>query len=294
MGDFLLGARADGLSGATVKWYRSILGRFVEAAGDRQIAEIGRRDMREYIAALRDTDARYVNAPNKPQQSGGLSAQSVAAHVRALFRFWSWVSLEAGISNPMDGIRRPKFRPGIPKAAEKSDFVRLFQVANERDRCILAFLADTGCRLSSVCGLKVGQVDIDARRAVVIEKGDKVRTLYFGDLTRAMLAVLVKDKAADAPIFVGKGGAALTSQGVYAVLKRLKAAAAIEGRVNPHSWRHAFAREYIKGGGDLATLSRILGHGSVTVTASYYAVFDTEELAEFHRRYSPIPGDFDS
>ena len=44
----------------------------------------------------------------------------------------------------------------------------------------------------------------------------------------------------------------LTTEGIRQVLKRLGKKAGVEGPVNPHSFRHGFAREYLLSGGDLA------------------------------------------
>lgn len=70
----------------------------------------------------------------------------------------------------------------------------------------------------------------------------------------------------------------------------IKQKAGIRGRVNPHSFRHGFAREYIRAGGDIVTLARLLGHENITTTAAFYAVFSDDELQEFHGRYSPMRG----
>jgi|GEM_PF-3210886 len=80
----------------------------------------------------------------------------------------------------------------------------------------------------------------------------------------------------------------LDEDGLGEVLRRLKKAAGITGRVNPHSFRHAFAREWLRNGGDLATLSAMLGHADPAVTARFYAVFTDFELGEFHERFSPL------
>jgi len=50
------------------------------------------------------------------------------------------------------------------------------------------------------------------------------------------------------------------------MLKRRAKRAGVQGRSNPHAFRHAFAREYLMSGGDLATLYQLMGHGSVKVT----------------------------
>ncbi len=83
-------------------------------------------------------------------------------------------------------------------------------------------------------------------------------------------------------------GAPLTASGVHEMLKRLKKRAKVTGRVNPHSFRHNFAREYIRNGGEVVTLAKILGHSDINVTSSYYAVFDEDELAQFHALHTPM------
>lgn len=50
--------------------------------------------------------------------------------------------------------------------------------------------------------------------------------------------------------------------------------------------RHAFAREYLRSGGDLATLSRLLGHQDVSTTVAHYTVYTLDELAVQHEQHS--------
>ena len=80
----------------------------------------------------------------------------------------------------------------------------------------------------------------------------------------------------------------LTTQGVREILRRLKGKVDVSGPINPHAWRHAFAREYLQNGGDLASLADYLGHSDVSVTHQAYAIFRTEELKAKHARLSPV------
>ena len=75
---------------------------------------------------------------------------------------------------------------------------------------------------------------------------------------------------------------------VIQMLRRHKRRAGVTGRVNPHSFRHAFAREYILNGGDLASVSDIMGHSQLAVTKQFYAVFNAEELRDKHTAFSPV------
>ena len=97
---------------------------------------------------------------------------------------------------------------------------------------------------------------------------------------------MVKHTAIFCSISGHTSGAPLTPAGLHRVLYELKTKAGIVGRLNPHSLRHMFAREQIRNGNDLATVSQLLGHSSVSVTADFYAVFNTHELAVRHSRFS--------
>ena len=48
------------------------------------------------------------------------------------------------------------------------------------------------------------------------------------------------------------------------------------GPISPHGWRHAFAREYLQNGGDLASLADYLGHSNVIAALTCGPTFCTE------------------
>jgi integrase len=48
--------------------------------------------------------------------------------------------------------------------------------------------------------------------------------------------------------------------------------------ISPHVLRHSFGWRWLKGGGDIYTLSKILGHSSVAVTEKHYAHLLKEDL----------------
>ena len=72
------------------------------------------------------------------------------------------------------------------------------------------------------------------------------------------------------------------------MLKRMKRKAGVKGPVNPHSFRHGFAREYLTNGGNLASLADTMGHSDVSVTWQAYAIFSPDELQKSHARFSPV------
>lgn len=69
-------------------------------------------------------------------------------------------------------------------------------------------------------------------------------------------------------------------------LTRFCARVGITTHVHPHALRHTFAANYIRSGGDVYRLSRILGHADISTTALYLRSMGFEALREGHR--SPL------
>lgn len=155
----------------------------------------------------------------------------------------------------------------------------------------MLFLLDTGCRVGGLCGLKVSDLDFEHLRASLFEKGEKARMALFGEKTAEALAAWMNGRPfPDAkPVFTSmREPRPMTPNSVIQLMKRYKKRGGLTGRINPHAFRHAFAREYILNGGDLASVSEMMGHTQITVTKQFYAVFQAEELREKHDKFSPV------
>ncbi|MEA3337419.1 MAG: tyrosine-type recombinase/integrase [Chloroflexota bacterium] len=300
IGELLVATEADGRSPRTVADYEQKLALLVDFMGDRGLEEIVVGDLRRFVAYLRGREGRYVGHPNRDQIEGGLSIASVAGYVRAVKRLFNFLYEEEIIeANPARKLRTPKPGRGEPKAITADDFVRLLDategdsLVNRRDRALVLFLADTGCRVGGVVNLKTSEVDITKQVARVTEKGNHTRVVPFSRTTGRALAAWLEVRPAVAydHVFINlgnRGGAALTTNGVRQVLRRLKRRSGAKGPVNPHSFRHGFAREYLLNGGDLASLADLLGHRDVKTTWASYAIFRMDELCVKHGRHSPV------
>jgi integrase/recombinase XerD len=54
--------------------------------------------------------------------------------------------------------------------------------------------------------------------------------------------------------------------------------------VTPHLFRHTFARQWKDAGGDIETLTNILGHASSATTVGLYGTQSVEDMKESYRR----------
>ena len=82
-------------------------------------------------------------------------------------------------------------------------------------------------------------------------------------------------------------GKKLTSAGIYQIFKRAARDAGVEKSWSPHQWRHAFARNFLRNGGDIGILSQILGHASIHVTLLHYGSLENSDLQKAHLKYAP-------
>jgi site-specific recombinase XerD len=92
-------------------------------------------------------------------------------------------------------------------------------------------------------------------------------------------------------LFVSIGGntpgAGLTINGVHRIVSEAGRSARITGvRCSPHTLRHTFAVNFLRGGGNLFELQQIMGHEDVTVLRRYVELAESD-LADAHRAASP-------
>ena len=149
------------------------------------------------------------------------------------------------------------------------------------------------------CGGTVAVKNIDAggcRFTVVLPadktKGRKERTVFFSDRTAKELRrwLQFKDRYCESPYLlpVKSTGRVVCLCDFEKNFRKYVLRAGIKKKVSPHTLRNNFARRCLMAGMDIYTLSRILGHSSVTVTEKAYLDIADKELMTKYRRFSPI------
>lgn len=171
-----------------------------------------------------------------------------------------------------------------------------------RDRALLETLYGTGTRVSEVCGLRFGDVDLDGALLRVLGKRSKERIVPLGRHAIRTLGeyldegrpVLVPSQwrsrdDADA-VFLGSKGSRLTRQGAWLVLqKRASDAGLSSAHISPHVLRHSCATHLLDNGADIRTVQELLGHASVSTTQIYTRVA-TERLWQAYAKAHPRAG----
>ena len=182
----------------------------------------------------------------------------------------------------------PKPKGGRKGISDEDRHSMLAAVNNKpRDYAILCCVWETACRRNGAAGLKIQDLNIEHKIAMVTEKGDKTSEVYFTDRTVDAMNdwFRIRGENGYEYIFLGRRGP-LTKWGIYDVFEKAAIAAGFKNNWSPHPWRHARARYWLKKWMNLALVSQLLGHANISVTVEHYGIFATNELEKAYRAYS--------
>ncbi len=248
---------------ATVIWYQQGFKRFEGAIGSRA-------DAIERIGVLKDR---------------GLSVVSINCHLRVVNAFWKW--------NGQD-IRIPKLKEQETVLATLSqqavDALLHFRAKGTnqiRAHLVALTILDTGLRASEVLGLTKENIDFDNLVFKCLGKGQKQRLVPFSiELRKALYRYSVRSGTGRL-LFGTKNNSTVTVRNLERDFQALGKKAAITGvRFSPHTLRHTMATNWIRRGGDLFMLSRVLGHSDFKTTARYLKSLGVADIAPTAQRVS--------
>jgi integrase/recombinase XerD len=157
-----------------------------------------------------------------------------------------------------------------------------------RDKAIVLVLLDSGMRASELCALTVGDADLSTGRVTVERgKGGKARHTYLGKAARKALWRYVSRRQTrpDDPLFVTRGERAMDGDRLLKLIVNLGKRAGV-GNLHPHRFRHTFATQFLRNGGNLLALQRLLGHSNLGMVRRYAAIVEAD-LAAAHESSSP-------
>ena len=275
-----------GLSDNTVRAYQKDLEQFSAAAGEKPPASISRQDILEHLMQLRD----------KQLAPSSIGRKLVA--IKVFFRFL----VNQGLlrSDPSSVIESPRLMKGLPAVLDVEEVGRLLDAAGKRkdkktirDRAILELLYASGLRVSEASGLKVIDLNQEARFLRCIGKGGRERVVPVGrQALKWIQRYLAEAREAFHPkpeskqLFLNRFGSSLSRQSIWGLIKHYSRAAGIRKEITPHTLRHSFATHLLEAGADLRVVQELLGHASIATTQIYTHV-DRARLKAIHAKFHP-------
>lgn len=206
-------------------------------------------------------------------------------------------------SNPFTGLTLPKLDKPLPKFLTESQMRALLDAPTLlwkegqlgefeafRDSLILELLYGGGLRISELCALDHGKVDLEQGIARVLGKGRKQRLCPLGPVAVQCLRTFIQrfglEAALDAPVVSTRRGKRMEPRHIQRLLKTHLAAAGLPLDMTPHKLRHSFATHMLDQGADLRAVQELLGHANLSTTQVYTHV-SIARLKEAHKQAHP-------
>ena len=275
-----------GVSPHTLAAYRRDLDDFLTFLGRRRrVLAVSPDDVVTYLASLRGR---------------GLCASSVARRLSALRGLYRHLVREGTVArDPTEFIERPRLSRPLPKALSRDAVTALVEGPDTastdgiRDRALLEVLYATGMRASECLGLRIEDVNLTAGYVICTGKGRKQRLVPLGAEAIAWVRAYLERARPEhtrrrdgGRLFVSARGRALSRQSLWAIVRRVGAAAGLQRRVSPHMLRHSFASHLLEGGADLRAVQAMLGHADIATT-KIYTHLPSAALKQMYRDFHP-------
>lgn len=226
------------------------------------------------------------------------SASTALNKHKGLQQFFKWLMVdeEEIDRSPMERVKQPKTTKKLIPIIRNDDTTKVLNTCKGkdfvqlRDEAIIRLYSNTGARLSEVANLTLDDLDLDSTDSAHYHgKGNKDRRVRFGPKTARALSRYLRARskhvAAELPNLwlAERGKKPLGANGIKIMLKRRGAAAGLTG-VHAHRWRHNFAHEWKRAGGDTGDLMLLLGWTSEDMPRHYGASAAAERAQETHVR----------
>lgn len=180
----------------------------------------------------------------------------------------------------------PKRQESIVTFLTEEEVAKMIECAyNVRAKFVIALLYSSGIRLEELIDLNRGQ--IYQRKFTIKGKGGKVRLCFIDERTESLLREYMRTRKdnCNALVVSLQNKERMTRTNVELLVKNAARRAGIAKRVTPHTLRHSYATNFLRNGGNIAYLSKMMGHKSVDTTMVYTHLVDNdleEQYKNFH------------
>jgi len=239
---------------------------FLELKNISEINKITKKHIRLFIVNL-----------NYKNNSTSTIARKLTT-LRGLFLF----AIRNGIiaQNPLKDIQNPKIKRKIPETLSLDSYENIIKLLSDKEEgknnlkliSIFELLYGSGLRVSELCDLNIGDIDLSSRSIKVKGKGSKERYVPIG--TKSITALekyldSLQSFSKELPLFLAKNGKRIYPRIVQKYVKEQIQKVSDISKKSPHILRHSAATHMLDRGADLLGVKEILGHENLSTTQIY-------------------------
>ncbi len=299
---------ADGYSENTIRGYQIHFQQLIEFTGDPEITKITAEQLKNFMYFL-----RFEYKPQKGK--GGETTRYKTATLRnawcAIRSLFGWYHDEIGLERPDLDLPKPEVTYPEILPFEEDEIRRLVKQCTipiqsirdgkaytrksrsaDRDKALILLLLDTGIRATECAQIRIKDINLEDGtlfiRPVNSSRKNKSRVIRVGQAcTKAIIRYLkLREKPYDSdPLFMTIGNRPMDRKSIRLTVQRIGRSAGIQD-VYPHRFRHTFAIQFLRNGGDVFSLQYFLGHNDPTMTRHYLHLADID-ITNAHRLASP-------
>lgn len=243
-------------------------------------------------------DLQHFAVQLHEHQIGPTSQARILSGIRS---FYKYLLLSGEIEqDPTELLESPHLGERLPEVLSTDEIdqiqksIDLSKPEGQRNKTIIEVLFSCGLRVSELVNLKLSNLYLEEGFVRVMGKGSKerlvpisskaIRELKYWFVDRNLMKI---QQGEEDYVFLNRCGKHLTRTMILIMLKRQAVAAGITKTISPHTLRHSFATELLKGGADLRAIQAMLGHESIGTTELYMHIDTTtlrEEILQHHPR----------
>jgi integrase/recombinase XerD len=251
--------------------------------------------VRAYVLYVQSLTPRRTGGEERP-----FSASTMRGHAKVVKAFFAWCGREGLLAHNSPAARLPRIKMPqyVIQMFSPEQLAALLGACDVgtplgyRDYAIFLVVVDTGIRVGELLGLTLENVFDGYLK--VFGKGAKEREVGIGPTSGRALWKYTHlhrrpAQAFERHVFLSVRGKPIDKGTVWDAIQRAGQEAGIEGiRLSPHTFRHTFAKSYLANGGDIFSLSRLLGHSDVKTTEVYLKDFRSSDARLHHSEFSPV------
>lgn len=272
------------VSSNTITAYKKDLSQFSDYLDNKEIREIKKiteRVVRLYIVILNEHN---------------LSRTSISRKLSVLRGYFTFLEIHEYLEiNPLKEIKNPKTSRKLPEIITLDSFENILKLVGEEGKnkyqikLIFELLYGCALRVSELCNLNYGDIDLNRKSIRVLGKGNKTRIVPFGEKSiniynEYLSSVELTNQFT--PLFLSASGNRIYPKYVSRLVKKYLSKVSDVSKKSPHILRHAAATHMLDNGADLLGVKEILGHENLSTTQIYTHV-SVERLKKAYKNAHP-------
>lgn len=273
MQDYINRCEVNGFSQDTIVSYSQTIQYFIDCIGDKEIHKVIQKDIDKYILFLRQK---------------GNTDTTISTRIKALKPFFKYANIDCMFPSIS---RNTKKR--VPYTKEELAILlrqpTKMTYTQQRNWAIANFMYGTACRCSSLIHVKIKNIDFTNNTVYFsVAKGRKP---YYVPLSTELKKVLKKylsmfNWREEDYLFQSLYGEQFKRDTLKMTMREYHLKRGIQ-KTSLHLYRHTFALDYLRNGGNIMYLKELMNHSDIKITQQYLNV-TVDDIQSTFDNFSPL------